>query len=258
MKISILTISYNSVKTIERAIKSVLIQKYIDWEHIVIDGGSTDGTIEILNKYTHLKWISEPDQGQSDAMNKAFTLATGDVIGYLNSDDYYCEDVFEMVASIFQKEPTPDMAVGKLKILYQNQTLYRFPTSKYTDISHFWLHRFPANPVSYFYKRTIQEEIGVFPVDNHYTMDYWFLLRAFKNRRIVTTDTVFGVFDLHHESKTGTSDVNQNLRREFLAYADTLRPLERAIFLAPWYKRHYISRLKGLFTPLFTLKNVLP
>ena len=96
-KISIVTPSYNQGQFIEEAIQSVLNQNYPNFEHIIIDGESTDKTIEVLKKYPHLKWISEPDEGQSDAINKGFRRATGDIIGWLNADDYYLPGVFEKV-----------------------------------------------------------------------------------------------------------------------------------------------------------------
>lgn len=242
MKISILTICYNSEAYIERAVQSVLQQDYKDWEHIVVDGGSTDGTVAILKKHEHLKWISEPDKGQSDAMNKAFALSTGDIISYLNSDDYYNENIFGEVVSYFNRSEQPEIVIGKLKICINDSVIYRNAIDRYKDIAHFWLHRFPANPVCYFYKRDIQQEVGKFPIDNHFTMDYWFLLRAFKNRRIFKTNTEFGVFDLHADSKTGNSNVDENLKKEYFTYAITLPLLERFIFLAPWYKTQLSSK----------------
>ena len=107
MKISILTPSFNSAQYIERAIKSVMDQNYDDWEHIVVDGGSNDGTVEILKKYTHIKWISEPDRGQSDAMNKAFAMSRGDIIGYLNADDTYEPNIFKIIVEYFNNNPPP-------------------------------------------------------------------------------------------------------------------------------------------------------
>ena len=85
--ISVLTPSYNSSTTLERCIASVLDQNVNDFEHIVVDGGSSDDTLRILKKYEHVKWISEPDRGQSDAMNKAFSMSSGDIIVFLNADD---------------------------------------------------------------------------------------------------------------------------------------------------------------------------
>lgn len=101
MKISIVTPTYNSAKFVEDAIQSVLKQNYSDFEHIIIDGGSTDGTLEILKKYPHLNWVSEPDEGQSDALNKGFKKATGSILGWLNSDDVYLDGVFQNVMNVF-------------------------------------------------------------------------------------------------------------------------------------------------------------
>ena len=97
MKISILTPSYNAEQFLDRAICSVRQQDYEHWEHIIVDGGSTDGTLELLQKYPHLIWKSEPDKGQSDAMNKAFAMATGDLIVSLTADDYFEPHVFTSV-----------------------------------------------------------------------------------------------------------------------------------------------------------------
>lgn len=100
--ISIVTPSYNSVKYIEDCILSVLNQNYPSFEHIIVDGGSTDGTIEVLKKYSHLKWISEPDKGMTNALNKSFLMTNGSIIGWLNSDDYYDRNVFQEVISQFR------------------------------------------------------------------------------------------------------------------------------------------------------------
>ncbi len=96
-KISVVTPSYNQGQYIEDAIKSVLNQNYTEFEHIIIDGLSTDNTIEILKKYPHLVWVSEADEGQSDALNKGFRMASGDIIGWLNSDDLYLPNTFDKV-----------------------------------------------------------------------------------------------------------------------------------------------------------------
>ena len=94
MKISVVTPSYNQGEFIEDAINSVLNQDYDDFEHIIVDGLSTDNTIDILKKYDHLKWVSEEDDGQSDALNKGFKKASSDTICWLNADDYLLNDTF--------------------------------------------------------------------------------------------------------------------------------------------------------------------
>jgi glycosyltransferase involved in cell wall biosynthesis len=240
MKISVLTICYNAEAYIERAIQSVMQQRHTDWEHIIVDGGSTDGTVDVLKKYNHLKWISEPDQGQSDAMNKAFTLSGGAIIGYLNADDYYLEDVFSEVAQLFLSPASPDIVTGRLQIHLFDKVVYRDAVDDYKYITHFWLHKFPANPVCYFYKRELQLKTGCFPVDNHQTMDYWFLLRGFNHRKIFKIDKEFGVFDLHADTKTFASlsdnSLNDKLLREYLDYARTLPLYKKLKFLYPWYR----------------------
>jgi glycosyltransferase involved in cell wall biosynthesis len=251
MKISVLTICYNAEAYIERAVQSVMQQCYTDWEHIIVDGGSTDKTVEILKKYNHLKWISEPDQGQSDAMNKAFTMSGGDVIGYLNADDYYLEDVFSEVAKMFLNPVSPDVVIGRLQILLEDIVIYRDAIDDYKFISHFWLHKFPANPVSYFYKRKLQIKAGEFPIDNHQTMDYWFLLRAFRGAKIQMTQSELGVFDLHADTKTckrmAEESLNDDLLREYLIFANELPLPDRLAFLYPWYRLKFISNFRDYF-----------
>jgi glycosyltransferase involved in cell wall biosynthesis len=262
MKISILTICYNAEAYIERAIQSVLSQDYADWEHVIVDGGSTDATVDVLKKYDHLRWISEPDQGQSDAMNKAFALSCGDIIGYLNADDYYQEDVFGEVVQLFSSSASPDVVTGRLRILINNKVIYREAIDDYKFIARFWLHKFPANPVSYFYKRDVQLKTGNFPVDNHQTMDYWFLLRSFNYKKICKTATEFGVFDLHVDTKTFASlsdnSLNDKLLHVFQGYAKTLHFTERLIFLYPWYKLKYYTKVNKMLDYLiFRVRMVI-
>ena len=101
MKISIITPSFNQARFIEQTILSVLRQDYPCVEHIVVDGGSTDGTIDIMRRYPHLIWSSEADNGQADALNKGLSKATGDIIGWINSDDYYADNIFAEVEGSF-------------------------------------------------------------------------------------------------------------------------------------------------------------
>lgn len=117
MKITVITVCFNSVKTIERTIKSVLAQNYSELEYIIIDGGSTDGTLDIIRKYKEnlSVWISEPDDGLYDAMNKGLAKATGEVFAFLNSDDYYTENVLERVNEYFKTDDV-DMVSGNMYI----------------------------------------------------------------------------------------------------------------------------------------------
>lgn len=214
MKISILTPVYNGAEYIEKAIQSVLNQNYSNIEHIIMDGNSTDGTQQILQKYPHLIWTSEPDNGQSDAMNKAFDKCTGDIIAYLNSDDYFEPNVFKQVMNAFEQNPNTHMVVGNLywyKNINAKKMLIKPTTNYYILLFHFiFRYQFPSNPVCYFYKKEVQQKIGKFGENEHYTMDFWFLLHAYKNFKITKINTILGNFVMTTNSKTINSDFIQN------------------------------------------------
>jgi len=118
LKISIVTPSFDQAQFIEECLESVQSQGYARVEHIVTDGVSTDGTVELLKRYSreasheHIRWASEPDQGQSDALNKGFRMATGDVVGWLNTDDRYRPGCFRAVVDAFEKNPDVDVLYG--------------------------------------------------------------------------------------------------------------------------------------------------
>jgi glycosyltransferase involved in cell wall biosynthesis len=171
----------------------------------VIDGGSTDNTLAVLSSYPHLRWISEPDRGQPDAMNKAFHLSTGDIIVYLNADDWFEPDVFKVVVDTFHKYPTIDIVVGNLFIVEHNRRTLHTPDINYREITLYYHYQFPLNPVSYFYKRRVQETVGEFAINNHYTRDYHFLLKAFHRFKARKIDLVMGNFYIHGHNKSGTS-----------------------------------------------------
>ena len=137
MKISIITPSFNQGEYIEQTILSVLNQSYKNFEHIICDGGSTDGTVDILKKYKHLVWVSEKDAGQSDALNKALSICTGDIIGWINSDDYYhSDDIFEYVTSKFT--PQTNWVIGGTSKLRNHTVIlnpYKTISKKKYDLS---------------------------------------------------------------------------------------------------------------------------
>lgn len=228
MKITVLTICYNSGKYIEKAIKSVLNQNYDNIEHIIIDGGSDDDTINIIQKYPHLKWISEKDKGQCDAMNKAFDKASGDIIVYLNADDYFEENIFGSVINAFQRSDT-QMVVGNLYIKKGVKITLVKPNIEFSKIIFPQKYSFPYNPVSYFYKREVQHAIGIFPLCENYAMDYWFLLRAFDKFRAVKMEIYFGTFFLNESSKTVLNS-NNDTRRLASEYMKSKSFISRILF----------------------------
>lgn len=182
MKVSIVTVCYNSEEYIRSAIESVLTQDYQDIEYIVIDGDSKDNTLEIIKEYqgaiSHI--VSEPDNGIYDAMNKGVGLATGDVIGVLNSDDFYPDaKVISKVVDDFEADPCCECVLGNIDFVKQsdlNSPVRLYDTKNFKP----WMMRFglmPAHPAS-FVKRSAYECIGNYKLGYKIAADFDFLFRA--------------------------------------------------------------------------------
>ena len=200
MKFSIITPCLNAKDHIEVAIKSVLGQSYPYFEHIIADGGSTDGTIDILKRYPHLTWVSEPDSGQSNAMNKGFQMATGDIIAYLNADDYFLPDAFSSVLDLFKSGA--EFVVGDVLVKMDEGYFVNSPRLRFQEMIRHWEpNAFPNNPVGYFYHRSIQERVS-FNEDNHLMMDDEFLLESSLLTDFVKVNEVLGVYRAFGDTKT--------------------------------------------------------
>ena len=172
MTISLITATYNSGKTVEDTLRSVLAQTYKEIDYWVVDGGSKDDTMDIVRKYDplfggRLHWISEPDRGIYDAMNKGISHSTGDVVGILNSDDHFTSnDVLERVAAEMQADNTLDAVYGDIHFIKDGapDRIVRYYSSK--PFRPFWL-RFgfmPAHP-SFYARREVFEKHGLYSLD---------------------------------------------------------------------------------------------
>jgi glycosyltransferase involved in cell wall biosynthesis len=219
-KISIITPSYNQGPFIERTIRSILDQNYLNLEYIVMDGGSTDGTIDILKKYgERLKWISRPDEGQSDAINKGIAMATGDIIAYLNSDDVYEPGALERVAECFSAHPESMWLTGRCRIIDEDDYEVRKPITAYKNaLLRCFSYRLllVTNPISQpatFWRRGIVEEFGAFDRGEHLVMDYEYWLRIGRKYRPAIVDDYLARFRVHAASKTSSSFLT-TFRRE--------------------------------------------
>ena len=188
--ISIITATYNSAKTINDTIKSVLCQTNKDFEYIIVDGGSTDETIDIVKSYEsefsgRLKWVSEKDKGIYDAMNKGIKMASGDIIGILNSDDYYTsDDILQTIADAFKCQNV-DAIYGDIHFIKDGvpDKCVRYYSSRL--FSPFWL-RFgfmPAHP-SFYCKREVFDKSGLYRLDYKIGSDYEMMVRLFRKHKI--------------------------------------------------------------------------
>ncbi len=182
---SIVTPCLNAVATIEKSLDSVRSQGHVDVEHIVIDGGSTDGTLELLAGRPDVIVVSEPDDGLSDAVNKGIALARGELVGWLNADDWYLPGAFDAVSRASAgDDPTAPWVTGQCVIVDGDGTEIRHAISRYKN---FWLrhytfgryltHNFLCCPAT-FIRLEAYREAGEYRVDQRYSMDYDMFLRV--------------------------------------------------------------------------------
>jgi glycosyltransferase involved in cell wall biosynthesis len=186
-KVSIITVVWNNKKTIKDAINSVLNQTYKNIEYIIIDGASTDGTIKVIKNYKDkiTKFISEPDKGLYDAMNKGVALATGDVVGILNSDDFYIDEfVIEKVIKTFKDQKVDSVYADLVYIKPENlnKTVRYYDSSKFnpSKFAYGWM---PAHP-TFFVKREVYERYGNFRTDLKIAADFDILARFLHTHKI--------------------------------------------------------------------------
>jgi glycosyltransferase involved in cell wall biosynthesis len=208
-KISIITPSYNQGNYIEQTIDSVLSQNYQNLEYIIIDGGSTDNSVEIIKKYQkHLHyWVSEKDSGQSEAINKGLKIAGGEIINWLNSDDYYTANALKTVAEHFEDESV--LVVSGRSDIWKNEKI--LVQSSGTDIYSTvektigWAR---IDQPETFFRNTAVEKMGLLNIQLHYVMDReWWIryLMYFGTHNIKKTDSILVNFRIHEHSKTNSA-----------------------------------------------------
>ncbi len=249
-KISIITPSYNQGQFIEETIKSVLGQEgdfYV--EYIIMDGGSQDGSVEIIKKYERLlaqdkwpvkcrgiryRWMSEKDKGQADAINKGFKLSTGEILAWLNSDDTYTPGAIKKAVGVFSSDPGLKMVYGRVYYTDSSGNITGEAHTEPFNYQRLAALTYICQP-SAFFKKDACFEAGGIDTDLHYTMDYDLWIRLAQRYKIQYIPEVLSTYRLHKGSKT----ISEAQILDFLQ--ETLKTSRK------YYHRAPINRLYGYF-----------
>jgi glycosyltransferase involved in cell wall biosynthesis len=266
-KISIVTPSLNQGAYLNETLESVRIQNYADVEHLILDGVSTDATLALLqsksgHNWEHLHWTSERDGGCTQALNKGLRLATGDIIGWLNSDDRYRAGCFETIAKIFAQNPDIDIVYGDFTFMDEHGAHMRVRREIEFSRLVLFYHRISLIPsTATFFRRRIFDEGNFFDESLQFAMDYEFFVRlANKGYRFKHVHALLADFRLHPTSKTCMTATRQLDETSMTMYQYSpvalrvrnmaLRALcLRAMRVAASFARYTEKLLRGYYLP---------
>jgi glycosyltransferase involved in cell wall biosynthesis len=231
--VTIVTPSYNQARFLEETILSVLAQDYPNIEYLIIDGGSTDGSVEIIRKYGHrlAYWVSEPDQGQSHAINKGLQRANGEILAWLNSDDVCCPGAVRAVVDFFGSHPGVALVYGRADLIdFDGVVVHQIPWQDFDVPACIGRHRYPIPQPAAFFRRETILQVGLLDQRLHYCLDWDYWIRiAMAGLKISTIPQTLARCRLHHDSKT----VGELLRpqEEMVAWVDRFfsQPLPQRI-----------------------------
>lgn len=224
-KISIVTPSYNQGRFIEKTIRSVLLQNYPNLEYLIIDGASTDNTVDILNAYRPYvsDVVIEPDKGQANAINKGLYASSGDILAWLNSDDYYFPGTLFKVADHFLRNPRTQILAGHIILEHDGEDdRYLILKSKYKNRNRLLRHwkSYDLHQAAMFWRRELFEKIGPVKEDEYYIMDFDYWARATKFYDIDILNHILAGITHHKNAKTGDQyrAYHRELRKKGMAY----------------------------------------
>ncbi len=238
--ISIITPTFNGKEFIERCILNVIDQDCIDIEHIIVDGGSADGTQEIIKSYaadhSHIKWLSEKDSGQSSAMNKGVRLAKGEIISFLNVDDFYTRGLLKRVQSVIAVKTPPIFIVGNCSLWNKNGGMVGINCPNKPGLTDLLAgFAFPCNPSAYFYSKSLHDLVGYYNEDEHYTMDLDFILKVAAKVPLLYFNEPWGNMLIDEGTKTFSTIKDGSLRVRVQKYLD-LAASSLPLYLRGWIK----------------------
>jgi glycosyltransferase involved in cell wall biosynthesis len=219
-KLSVITPTFNSIATLPETIQSTLSQDYKNWEHIVIDGGSADGTVDLLRSYPHLQWVSERDQGHYHAMNKGIERASGEIVAILNADDCYREGALRRVAEAFDQNPEWDALFGDVVYVDgESSEIFRREEARYDyDILRFGNVCYVIHP-TLFVKKNVYDRIGTYRYEKFLNCcDVDFILRLGQQGcRVGHIPRALANYRLHEHGQSADRRVSSNMKKEYLA-----------------------------------------
>lgn len=244
MKFSIVTVSFNQAAFLEQTLLSVLDQDYPDVEYIVVDPGSTDGSREIIERYRDRisKIVYQTDQGAAEGLNNGFALATGDIYGFLNSDDLLLPGALSTVADAFRSAAEPDLVTAHCHIIDAEGRWLRHSYTDRFDLRAFAYECCIICQLSTFFKADLFRKAGGFNVKNSSAWDAELFLSVFQDsRRTVMLDTFLGAFRIHSAAITGGATRHQQLREFETAKFHRImgRPRRRS---DQWIRLFYLLR----------------
>lgn len=205
-RITVVTPSFNQVRFLERTIRSVLDQAYPNLEYIIVDGGSSDGSVDIIRRYAaHLAWwVSEPDQGQTHAINKGLSRATGEWLAWQNSDDTYYPGAFHDLAHAAAAQPQAELIIGDMMLIDEHDRPLRdirYVAPRYRSLL---AEGMVLTNQAAFWRRTLQDRVGLLSEDLHYCFDFEWFLRLTQHASCAHVGHIWGALRLHDETKTAT------------------------------------------------------
>jgi hypothetical protein len=210
-RVSIITPSYNQAKFLEQTILSVLNQDYPDIEYIVMDGGSTDGSVEIIKKYTVESnglpfgrkidnWISEKDAGQADAINKGFARASGDLVAWLNSDDFYHPEALRSAVQIFDENPDVVLVYGNMLAVDENGATFNTLNYKQLTLEDLLCFQIVGQPAVFMRRSALQKTNGL-NLDFHFLLDHLLWIQIAQHGKILHANQTWASARYHAEAK---------------------------------------------------------
>lgn len=204
-RVSITTPSYNQVHYIEETIRSVLLQGYPNQEYMIIDGGSTDGSIEVIRRYAPwlTYWVSESDRGQAEAINKGWSRTSGDIMAYLNSDDIYVPGTIAAAVVALQNNPQVEMIYSDCQIIDSHSRVVDSMRGREFSLTGHFRHNLIPQPTMFF-RRSVLPTIGLLDPSLQYTLDYEFCLRVGQRYKLKRIPGVLARFRTHQGTKSSS------------------------------------------------------